>query len=45
FYIGDGLITFNPYKQLLELYSSKTLKRYNENSFGIIPPHVFAIGN
>ncbi|CAM4808391.1 unnamed protein product [Rotaria magnacalcarata] len=45
FYIGDGLITFNPYKQLLELYSSKTLKRYNENSFGIIPPHVFAIGD
>ncbi|CAF4064360.1 unnamed protein product [Rotaria magnacalcarata] len=44
-YIGDGLITFNPYKQLLELYSSKTLKRYNENSFGIIPPHVFAIGD
>lgn len=34
----------NPYIEIRDLYSSKTIKSYQGKSLGVMPPHVFAIG-
>ncbi|CAF4187090.1 unnamed protein product, partial [Rotaria sp. Silwood2] len=44
-YVANILIAINPYKQLSNLYSIDAIKRYNEKSLGIMPPHVYAIGD
>lgn len=43
--MANILIAINPYRELKELYSSKTLKQYQGKSLGVLPPHVFAIGD
>lgn len=35
----------NPYKEIAELYTSKTIKNYQGKSLGEMPPHVFAIAD
>ncbi|CAF3335776.1 unnamed protein product [Rotaria sp. Silwood2] len=44
-YVANILIAINPYKQLSNLYSIDAIKRYNGKSLGIMPPHVYAIGD
>lgn len=42
--MANILIALNPYKEIKDLYSPTTIKRYNGRSLGELPPHVFAIG-
>ncbi|CAF3259292.1 unnamed protein product [Rotaria socialis] len=44
-YVANILIAINPYKDLAGLYSSDSTKRYNGKSLGVMPPHVYAIGD
>lgn len=43
-YVANILIALNPYKEIRDLYSDSTIKKYNGRSLGELPPHVFAIG-
>lgn len=43
-YVANILIAVNPYFEIKDLYSSKTIKSYQGKSLGVMPPHVFAIG-
>lgn len=43
-YVANILLAVNPYRELADLYSSATIKRYQGKSLGELPPHVFAIG-
>ena len=40
-YMVNILPAVNPYCKIGNLYSPKSIKRYNEKSFGVLPPHVF----
>ncbi|CAF2816565.1 unnamed protein product [Rotaria sp. Silwood2] len=44
-YLANILIAINPYKELPGLYSTDTIKLYNGKSLGVVPPHVYAIGD
>uniref|UniRef100_A0AC35FWW9 Myosin motor domain-containing protein n=1 Tax=Panagrolaimus sp. PS1159 TaxID=55785 RepID=A0AC35FWW9_9BILA len=44
-YVANILISINPYEQIPDLYSSKTIKAYMGKSLGTMPPHVFAIAD
>lgn len=44
-YVANILIAINPYKDLTELYSSDTIRKYQGKSLGVLMPHVFAIGD
>jgi myosin-1 len=41
-YIGQVLISVNPYKQI-DIYGSKDAKAYNNKHFFEVPPHIYAI--
>lgn len=43
-YVANILIALNPYFDVPRLYSSETIKSYQNKSLGTMPPHVFAIG-
>jgi len=43
-YVANILIALNPYFDVPQLYSSQTIKSYQNRSLGTMPPHVFAIG-
>ena len=43
-YVANILIAVNPYYEIKDMYSSKTIKSYQGKSLGVMPPHVFAIG-
>jgi myosin-6 len=43
--VANILIAINPYCDLSALYSSETIQKYQGKSLGILPPHVFAIGD
>lgn len=43
-YVANILIAVNPYFEIKDLYSAKTIKSYQGKSLGVLPPHVFAIG-
>ena len=43
-YVANILLAVNPYKNIPNLYSLETAKKYKGKSLGILPPHVFAIG-
>lgn len=43
-YVANILIAVNPYFELPALYSLQTIKKYQGQSLGALPPHVFAIG-
>ncbi|KAE9550793.1 hypothetical protein FO519_005996 [Halicephalobus sp. NKZ332] len=44
-YVANILISINPYEQIPDLYSAKTIKTYMGKSLGTMPPHVFAIAD
>lgn len=44
-YVANILIAVNPYYEVKDLYSPRTIKAYQGKSLGETPPHVFAIGN
>lgn len=44
-YVANILIAVNPYFEIKDLYSSKTIKSYQGKSLGVLPPHVFAIAD
>ncbi|XP_035919451.1 myosin heavy chain 95F isoform X2 [Anopheles stephensi] len=44
-YVANILIAVNPYKEIPDLYSNATLKRYSGKSIGELPPHVYAIAD
>ncbi|XP_071051192.1 myosin heavy chain 95F isoform X2 [Onthophagus taurus] len=44
-YVANILIAVNPYIEIPELYSPKTIKQYQGKSLGEQPPHVFAIAD
>jgi len=43
-YVANILLAVNPYSEVPGLYSPETVHRYNGKSLGVLPPHVFAIG-
>ncbi|XP_046613209.1 myosin heavy chain 95F isoform X2 [Neodiprion virginianus] len=44
-YVANILIAVNPYYEMKDLYSTKTLRSYQGKSLGETPPHVFAIAD
>ncbi|KAI4494761.1 hypothetical protein M0804_000962 [Polistes exclamans] len=44
-YVANILIAVNPYCEVRNLYSPKTIKDYKGKSLGETPPHVFAIAD
>lgn len=44
-FVANILIAVNPYKEIKELYSKTTIKKYNGRSLGELPPHVYAIAD
>ncbi|RWS06113.1 unconventional myosin-VI-like protein [Dinothrombium tinctorium] len=44
-YVANILIAINPYFEIKNLYTTDTLKKYQGKSLGVLPPHVFAIGD
>ncbi|XP_055335103.1 unconventional myosin-VI-like [Paramacrobiotus metropolitanus] len=44
-YVANILIAVNPYFELPALYSQQTIKKYQGQSLGTLPPHVFAIAD
>lgn len=43
-YVANILLAVNPYSEVPGLYSPETVRKYNGKSLGVLPPHVFAIG-
>ncbi|KAI6206100.1 Myosin motor domain-containing protein [Aphelenchoides besseyi] len=44
-YVGNILISINPYELLPDLYSAETIREYRGRSLGLLPPHIFAIAD
>ncbi|XP_012276593.1 myosin heavy chain 95F isoform X2 [Orussus abietinus] len=44
-YVANILIAVNPYCEVKDLYSPRTIKAYQGKSLGETPPHVFAIAD
>ncbi|UYV60661.1 MYO6 [Cordylochernes scorpioides] len=44
-YVANILIAVNPYFEIKNLYSSASIQNYQGKSLGVLPPHVFAIGD
>ena len=44
-YVANILVAINPYSDIRDLYSSKTIKLYQGKSLGTMPPHIFAIAD
>ncbi|CAF3308813.1 unnamed protein product [Rotaria socialis] len=44
-YVANILIAINPYKELRGVYNVDNMTRFNGKSLGVMPPHVFAIGD
>uniref|UniRef100_A0A915Q5E8 Myosin motor domain-containing protein n=1 Tax=Setaria digitata TaxID=48799 RepID=A0A915Q5E8_9BILA len=44
-YVANILISINPYEQIPDLYSSSTIQKYQGQSIGTLPPHIFAIAD
>lgn len=44
-YVANILLAVNPYHEVKELYSKEKIKQYHGKSLGVLPPHVFAIGD
>uniref|UniRef100_A0A1I7VVH8 Myosin motor domain-containing protein n=1 Tax=Loa loa TaxID=7209 RepID=A0A1I7VVH8_LOALO len=41
-YVGNILISINPYEQITDLYSSATIQKYQGRSIGTLPPHIMS---
>lgn len=44
-YVANILIAVNPYKEIGNLYSLDTIKKYQGKSLGTVLPHAYAIGD
>lgn len=44
-YVANILLAVNPYKDIKDMYSSATIKKYQGKSLGELPPHVFALAD
>ncbi|CAJ0562687.1 unnamed protein product, partial [Mesorhabditis spiculigera] len=44
-YVANILISINPYADVPDLYSTKTMVSYRGKSIGQLPPHVYAIAD
>lgn len=44
-YVANILISVNPYIEIKNLYSTDVMGKYKGKSLGVLPPHIFAIGN
>ncbi|XP_013788339.1 unconventional myosin-VI-like [Limulus polyphemus] len=44
-YVANILIAVNPYFEIKNLYCQSIIKQYQGKSLGVLPPHVFAIGD
>uniref|UniRef100_A0A0K0F6T6 Myosin heavy chain 95F (inferred by orthology to a D. melanogaster protein) n=1 Tax=Strongyloides venezuelensis TaxID=75913 RepID=A0A0K0F6T6_STRVS len=44
-YVSTTLIAVNPYKQIYDLYTGEMIKKYYNNSYALMPPHIYAIAN
>uniref|UniRef100_A0A1I8AD67 Unconventional myosin-VI n=1 Tax=Steinernema glaseri TaxID=37863 RepID=A0A1I8AD67_9BILA len=44
-YVANILISINPYESIPDLYSQKTIRKYQGKSLGTLPPHIFAIAD
>lgn len=44
-YVANILLAVNPYHEVKDLYSKEKIKQYHGKSLGVLPPHVFAIGD
>ncbi|XP_048478867.1 myosin heavy chain 95F isoform X3 [Plutella xylostella] len=44
-YVANILLAVNPYKDIKDMYSSSTIKKYQGKSLGELPPHVFAVAD
>ncbi|XP_017783306.1 PREDICTED: myosin heavy chain 95F isoform X2 [Nicrophorus vespilloides] len=44
-YVANILIAVNPYKDIPDMYTPQTIKKYQGKSLGELPPHVFAIAD
>ncbi|XP_037884641.1 myosin heavy chain 95F isoform X2 [Glossina fuscipes] len=44
-YVANILIAVNPYREIIDLYTPATIKKYNGRSLGELSPHVFAIAD
>ena len=43
-YIGQNIVSVNPYKQL-DIYSENSMKAYHNVNFYELPPHIFALSD
>lgn len=43
-YVANILIAVNPYFEIKNLYNKESIQQYRGKSLGMLPPHVFAIG-
>ena len=43
-YVANILLAVNPYHNMKNLYTSEMMKKYHGKSLGVLPPHVYAIG-
>ena len=43
-FIGDIVVSVNPYKSLPDLYTSAVMRQYaNDKAESLLPPHVFSV--
>lgn len=43
-YVGNILISINPYEYISNLYDENVIENYMGKSLGSMPPHIFSIG-
>ncbi|KAI6217663.1 Myosin head [Aphelenchoides fujianensis] len=44
-YVGNILVSVNPYEPLPALYAAPNIREYRGRSLGVLPPHVFAVAD
>ncbi|KAI6240417.1 Myosin head [Aphelenchoides fujianensis] len=44
-YVGNILVSVNPYEPLPALYAAPNIREYRGRSLGVLPPHIFAVAD